>query len=232
MTRETKSGGGSSEVRQAMNEFLSVFEAFKDANDERLSQLERRSGEDVVTAEKVDRLNRAIDEQKQSLDRLALASRRPSVGGAAAPRSGEQKAAFSKYMRSGDASRLQSVEAKALSKTSDAVGGYLAPEETERFVMERVKSISPMRQIASVRQIGASVYRKPVSTTGTSGGWVAETGPISESTTSTLAVVDFPTMELYAMPAATQALLDDSIVDIEQWLASEVETEFAVQESA
>lgn len=34
------------------------------------------------------------------------------------------------------------------------------------------------------------------------------------------------------MPAASQTLLDDSIVDIEQWLADEVQTEFAVQESA
>jgi HK97 family phage major capsid protein len=38
-------------------------------------------------------------------------------------------------------------------------------------------------------------------------------------------------MELYAMPAATQVLLDDAQVDTEAWLASEVQTVFAEQES-
>jgi HK97 family phage major capsid protein len=39
-------------------------------------------------------------------------------------------------------------------------------------------------------------------------------------------------MELYAMPAATQTLLDDAVVDIENWIAEEVESAFAEQESA
>ena len=34
------------------------------------------------------------------------------------------------------------------------------------------------------------------------------------------------------MPAATQALLDDAVVDIEQWIAEEVQTAFAEQEGA
>ncbi|HSC17642.1 MAG TPA: phage major capsid protein, partial [Rhizomicrobium sp.] len=37
---------------------------------------------------------------------------------------------------------------------------------------------------------------------------------------------------LYAMPAATQTLLDDAQVDIESWLASEVQIVFAEQEGA
>jgi HK97 family phage major capsid protein len=37
-------------------------------------------------------------------------------------------------------------------------------------------------------------------------------------------------MELYAMPAATQGLLDDAAVDIEAWIAGEVDIVFAEQE--
>jgi len=55
------------EIKDAFDEFLRAFEAFKSANDERLAQLERRSA-DVVTEEKVDRINRALDEQKRALD--------------------------------------------------------------------------------------------------------------------------------------------------------------------
>ena len=39
-------------------------------------------------------------------------------------------------------------------------------------------------------------------------------------------------MELYAMPAATASLLDDAVVDIDDWIADEVETAFAEQEGA
>jgi HK97 family phage major capsid protein len=38
-------------------------------------------------------------------------------------------------------------------------------------------------------------------------------------------------MELYAMPAATQALLDDSAVNLDEWIAEEVQQAFADQES-
>jgi HK97 family phage major capsid protein len=44
--------------------------------------------------------------------------------------------------------------------------------------------------------------------------------------------LSFPTMELYAMPAATATLLEDSAVNIDEWLAAEVEQAFAVQEGA
>ena len=44
--------------------------------------------------------------------------------------------------------------------------------------------------------------------------------------------MSFPAMELYAMPAATQTLLDDAIVNIDEWIAGEVETAFAEQEGA
>jgi hypothetical protein len=42
----------------------------------------------------------------------------------------------------------------------------------------------------------------------------------------------FPAAELYAMPAAMPVLLEDSAVKIDEWIASEVEQVFAVQEGA
>ena len=53
---------------------LEAFEAFKDANDDRLLQIEKRMSADVITTEKVDRIGRAIDE-------LTLKSRRPALSG-------------------------------------------------------------------------------------------------------------------------------------------------------
>jgi HK97 family phage major capsid protein len=47
-----------------------------------------------------------------------------------------------------------------------------------------------------------------------------------------LKLLDFPAGELYAMPAATQALLDDSVADVDAWLAEEVRDVFAAQETS
>jgi HK97 family phage major capsid protein len=63
-------------------------------------------------------------------------------------------------------------------------------------------------------------------------GWVAETAARTQTTSPTLALLEFPTAELYANLAATQTLLDDSFVNLEEWIASEVEEAFAGQERA
>jgi HK97 family phage major capsid protein len=220
------------EIKDAFDEFLTAFEAFKSANDERLAQLERRSC-DVVTEEKVDRINRALDEQKRTIDELTLASARPAIAGErkAAPAAREAKAAFERYVRAGDASGL--LEMKAMSVGSNADGGYTVPLEIEQTIDRVLAKVSPMRAISSLRQIGSNVYRKPITTTGTAAGWLAsETTTPTQSNAPTLSAIDFPTMELYAMPAATQTLLDDSQVDLETWLAEEVQTAFAEQEGA
>ena len=243
MTVETKAGApygpeafdagpADSEIRGAMRAFLNAFEEFKDANDARLDALEKKRGEDIVLAEKVDRINAAVTEQKAFAEKLALKTRRPHLAGTAPVEPDERKAAFTRYMRAGDAAAIAALEAKSLHAGTDPEGGYLAPEETERMIQAAVRDISPIRQIASVREIGANVFRKPVSRGDGVAGWVGETETRTETAAPTLSAIDFPTMELYAMPAASQALLDDSIVDIEQWLADEVQTEFAVQESS
>src|SRR5690606_18083509 len=67
---------------------------------------------------------------------------------------------------------------------------------------------------------------------GPSTGWVGETAARPQTAAPTLSEMNFPAMELYAMPAATQTLLDDAVVDIDRWIAEEVEAAFAEQESA
>ncbi|MEL6791196.1 MAG: phage major capsid protein [Pseudomonadota bacterium] len=208
-----------------------TFEAFKDANDARLNALEERGHDDVVLREKINRINTAMDRQQKLLDQLALKGRRPSLGQEPLVPD-ERKEAFLRYVRAGDASALHTLEAKSLSTTSDPEGGYLAPLETERRVTSAMRDVSPLRTIATVREIGANTYRKPVSLGGAAAGWVGETDARPETASPTLAAIDFPTMELYAMPAASQTLLDDAVVDIEQWLADEIQGEFAAQEGA
>jgi len=216
----------------AFDDFMRAFEAFKESNDERLGQLERRMPADVVTTDRLDRVSRALDEHKRIVDELALKSARPHLGGPA-PRSGaalQHRAAFDGYIRKGEAGHLRDLESKALSVGSDPDGGFLVPDELERSVNRAVQNVSPIRAIAGIRQVSGSVYKKPFAITGAESGWVAETAARPETDTPTLAELSFPTMELYAMPAATSALLDDSAVNIDEWIAEEVRDAFAQQE--
>ena len=220
------------ETKVAFGNFMQAFEAFKDANDERLSQIEARVSADVVTSEKVERINRAVDEAKSRLDELTLKARRPRLSGEeeAAPQMREHKQAFESYVRKGESHGLSALEAEALSVSSGTDGGFLVPPETESEIGRRLTLASPIRAIAGVRQVSASVYKKPFSTTGFASGWVGETAARPETASSALAELQFPTMELYAMPSATQALLDDAAVNIDQWIAEEVQQAFAEQE--
>jgi HK97 family phage major capsid protein len=221
------------DVAVAFDDFMRAFESFKAENEERIQQLEKRLPVDVLTTEKLDRINRAIDEHKSMVDELVLKSARPKLGQGSVYRGSaslQHKAAFEAYVRHGEANGLHVLEEKALSVGSGPDGGYLVPTETEAAVIRGVKNISPIRAIAGNRTVSASVYKKPFAITGPSSGWVAETATRPETNSPTLDAISFATMELYAMPSATQALLDDSAVNIDEWLAEEIQVAFAQQE--
>ena len=227
---ETKAGG--SGVGAAFEDFMRAFEAFKETNDERLYSLERRSAADPLIEDKLTRIDRALDEHRRVVDDLALKAARPQIGGSA-PRTGAalaHKAAFDSYVRKGEPGALRDLERKALSVGSDPDGGYLVPDETEKTVNRALKAISPIRAIAGIRQVSGSVYKRPFSVAGPATGWVAETASRPQTNAPTLDELSFPTTELYAMPAATSSLLDDSAVNIDEWLAEEVRIAFAEQE--
>lgn len=222
-------------IADAFEDFMGAFDAFKEANDRRLAELETRVSADVLTREKVERINKAVDDNKKALDALVLKRARPALGrerGAASLEAVEHKAAFENYIRRGDEAGLRQIEAKAFSYGSDADGGYVVPDELDTAIGTRLAEISPIRAIASVRQVSGAVLKKPFALAGMSVGWVGETDARPQTDTPQLAELQFPTMELYAMPAATASLLDDAAVDMESWIASEVETAFAEQEGA
>lgn len=221
------------EADDTQDHLLRAFEAFKETNDQRLDEIERRMSADIVTTDKLDRINRALDDYKSTVDQLALKSARPQRGGGnyASASANEHKSLFESYMRRGETGNLRSLEQKALSAGSDPDGGYLVPEAIETQVMRALKDTSPIRAIAGNRQVSANIYKKPFTTSGASTGWVAEAGTRTQTDSPVLAELSFPTMELYAMPAATQTLLDDAAINIDEWVAEEVRTAFAEQEN-
>ena len=220
-------------MASAFEDFMGAFEVFKEANDQRLGEIESKLSADVVTRDKVDRISRGMDEQKRALDQMLLKKARPALGGKAEAMSfeaAEHKAAFDSYIRRGDEGALRALEEKAFSIGSASDGGYLVPAQTDTEIGRRLQVISPIRALSTVRQVSGSVLKKPFAVSGLASGWVSETAARPQTTTPQLSELTFPTMELYAMPAATAALLDDAAVDVESWIADEVDIAFSEQE--
>lgn len=221
----------SPEVRAAQNELMLAFEAFRAANDQRLAEIEQKSSADVLLEEKVDRIDRSLTRAQASLDRLSLAGLRPGTQPAPDPDRQEAKAAWAGFMRRGDESALAAIEAKSLSVGVASDGGHVAPPEVQATIDRRIIAASPMRRLASIRTTSANIFRKPIAISAPAVGWVAETGTRTETATPSLDLLSFPMGEIYAMAAATQTLLDDALLDMDQWLAGEIAESFSSAES-
>lgn len=176
--------------------------------------------------EAMDALRSDVSEVKSRLDRVSRAAARPVLDGGI-PASAEVKSFVQGYLRHG-----REAELKSLSGITPADGGYAVPREIDALISSRLKNISPIRAIAQIVQTGSAGYRKLVTTGGTSSGWVSETAARPETATPGFAEIAPPSGELYANPAASQAMLDDAAFDLESWLADEIAMEFARAEGA
>lgn len=247
------------EIKTIVNELGSAFDEFKKANDERLAQIEKNGSADGLLTEKVEKLNDKLNELEAAKTNLETALARKSevsdehsadveksakqFAAMVAKRRGipadesfdgkalaEYKGAFLNWMRKGD--HVSPEMQKTLSVGSDPDGGYLVDPDTTGRIVEKVFETSPMRQVASVQTIGTDALEGVFDLNEAASGWVSETGSRPETNTPELGKWRIPVEELYANPAATQKVLDDSMVNLEQWLAGKVADKLARTENA
>lgn len=221
-----------SDPKAVLAELQKAWHEFKAENDRQLAEI-KKNVNDPLQAAKVENINAAMTEmQSQMADLAAKATALEMGGGTKANKDAEaHKKAFNTWFRRGVEAGLRDLEVQArLTTQSDPDGGYVVPTEMEAGIDRVLGEISAVRSLATVRQIGASTYKKLVNLGGATSGWVGENAARPETSTPQLSALEFPVMELYAQPGATQAMLDDASMSIEQWLADEVSVEFAEQE--
>lgn len=132
------------------------------------------------------------------------------------------KKAFNKYLRVGSKALTPDVR-NALSVGSDPSGGYFVEPDTTGRIVQLIFESSPIRQIADVQTVSTDAYEGVLDLDEAStGGWVGEEGARSESNTPEVGKWRIPVAEQYAMPKATQKVLDDSAVDVGSWLEGKV----------
>ncbi|RYF07352.1 MAG: phage major capsid protein [Comamonadaceae bacterium] len=216
-------GTSPGEIKALVDGMNKAFADFKAEHTRQLDEIKaNRSGADQEAA--IQKINSHLDRlQKETEDaHTKLASAQMGVGEKTVVDK-EYSAAFRAHFTKGD------VQA-ALNKGVATEGGYLAPVEWDRSITDRLIEVSPIRSIASVQSISTAGYTKLFNNRGATSGWVGETAPRPQTNTPTFSPLTYKPGELYANPAATQQLLDDSEINLEAWLANEVETEFAYQE--
>ncbi len=226
------------ELKKMIEAIGRAFEQFKAENDARIKAIEAKGIADPLLVEKVERINAdlsAMSAMKKQLEAIETAVARaqfPGGGRMVDPDKAAHAKAFERWFRKGIDDGLRNLEIKAAASTlSDPDGGFTVPEEVDAAIDRVAQVVSAMRRICTVRGISTDTYKKLVNQGGSTSGWVAEKGTRAETTTPTLAEIAINTKEIYAMPAATQQLLDDSRVDIGGWLANEVSIEFNEEET-
>lgn len=218
-----------------LEELGTTFAAFKETHAEELKNL-KKGFDDVVTKEKMDRINADMDKVTKAIDEVNAVIAALKTGGGSndnEPFAKEHSTAFARYFRKGDIGNLGELQVKAaLTTQSDPDGGYLVPTEVSKTIDRILGTVSVMRQLATVMPIGTSEYKKLVNVGGATAGWVGEEEARPETATPTLKELIFTVMEIYANPATTRTMLDDGIIDIGAWLADEVNIAFSEQEGA
>lgn len=213
----------SPDVNKLLAELQGTFAEFKSTQDEKVKEVAAKF-DDVVTTEKFDKLNEAVGEMQAAIDQAnARAAAAEMAGGTKPLKDAEYTEAFKAHFKKGEINA-------SLNKGADSEGGYLAPVEWDRTITDTLVEVSPMRQIASTQVISTAGFTKLFNLRGTGSGWVAEDAARPETSTPSFGSMTITPGEIYANPGATQGMLDDAAVDLEAWIAGEVQTEFAKEE--
>lgn len=247
-------------MSEAHEQVTKLFEDFKQANDQRLAEIEKSATgtADALIVEKTEKLNQAITE---AMDEAKAATKRAEQAEIAAKRSGfgggngepvvkaADMEAFKAMAGGAEVSPEDYMErkaalheymrkgrdagliAKGMSVDSDPDGGYYVMPDTSGRIVQLVYETSPIRQVANVQTIGTDALEGGNDLDEASSGWVGERTSPTETDTPQIGEWRVPVHEQYAEPTATQKLLDDATINIEAWLSGKVSDVFARKEN-
>lgn len=135
------------------------------------------------------------------------------------------------FIRKGE-KLLTAEDMKAVSVGIDPDGGYTVTPEMSNRIIQRLYESDPIRQLATVENISSDALEMAVDWDEISAGWEGETESGNETGTADFKKKRIPVHVMYAKPRSTQQLLEDSAINIEQWIANKVAERFGRLEAA
>jgi len=211
------------EAKQALVDVLSAFEEFKQTNDARLDDIEKRRSADVLLEEKVSRIN-------DDISRLNAIVQRPALDRLGDDGIEESKAAFDAYMR-GHLDGAAETRSNAVSLQPDN-GSLAVPAHIELGLDKNIAERSAFRHLVSKTVLDSANSLTVIGRgTNADASWVNERAKRPATDAAALKLTEIPLHELYASPMATQRFIDDTDIDVEAWLLDEMTDQFAAAEN-
>ncbi len=136
--------------------------------------------------------------------------------------------AFSNFLRMGR-EPMEADEVRALVVGDDTKGGYLAPTEFVAEVVKGLVELSPVRQAARVGSTSAGGVILPKRTGRPTAHWVGEDEERKE-TGSTYGQLEIPVHEIACYVDVSLRLLEDSAINVDSEVASDLSEEFGRME--
>jgi HK97 family phage major capsid protein len=216
------------EIKKSLDTLGNDWAEFKRTNDARLKEIEKKGVADPLHQEKLDKVNKSMDDAFARLEKIEALknSHVPDIKEAKTAQEKEEKAAVNAWFKKGT-----EISTKSLTEGVNSEGGYVVRPEFSDLIVSKIFESSPIRQLATVQSISGSSYQEAASYTEADAGWVAEIAARPVTTAVTFDQLNIPLYEVFAMPQATQRLLDDSYVNIEQWHAEKVAEKLARMEA-
>lgn len=215
------------EITNKINEMASDWEQFKIVNNRKEKEIQRKGVADPLTLEHLQKLNDRIDTLQASTNRPFSEAKSHGLID-----DREYKSAFCSYLKKGNESGLSNLEAKYLSASKDKDGGFFVTHQMSSEITKAVHETSPMRQISKVSEISTDALEVIEDNEEAFAGWTLETEVRSDTDTPNIGKKVIVAHELYAQPKATQKLVDDSRIDIEEWLSHKIIDVFSRKENA
>lgn len=222
-----------SEITERVHSMGQAWEQFKHVNDQRLHEMERKGNADPLYTEHLKRIGDALDQQKRRVDQLETAHARPALDAYGVKHTSEDmseyRAAFTHYLRKGMEGGLEQIQLKTLSANggSGTEGGYLVTPHMGDTISKIVTESSPMRALAAVETISSDTLDLIEDTGEMQAVWVDEDDARDVTDNPLFGKRTIETHEMYANPRATQKLIDDASIDIENWVSQKVAERFA-----
>lgn len=245
------------DILEKIDELGTTWNQFKKEIESRTSELEKKGHVDPVLTEKIEKMADAIatmDSQKTELENLQkltdavkkradelearLNSPLPLDGKDADPLTKEVREKTLEYFRTGKSAARDLVNeklaerAKSLNLTIAEEGAVFYSVTKDSDIQTLVQEISPLRQECTVVNIGTSKYQGLMETGDIECGWVGEREDREDTDGPTYAELEIPVHEVYAMPMATTAILEDAEYDIEGALNAGFARGFAKKENS
>jgi HK97 family phage major capsid protein len=222
------------EINEKLEQIGNTWEHYKAVNDERLQQLERKGNADAMTLEQLEKINTALDNQKCKIEKIEVSMSRPNFESKSSTNENiEYKKALTDYLKKGLDSPLANLERKMDYNTAindgGAYGGYLVSQNMNKIIANEISESCFMRKICSVQNIGSSAL-EVIDDSDFATSWIDETGAVDDSDVSILTKLTIRAHELVAQPKVTQKLLDDSFINIEEFIADRLASQFSAKE--